>query len=114
MNIQIIGTMKSNDTKKAVRFFKERNVSFHFLNLSERKLSAGELSNIAAGQDPADLLDTASPSYRKRGMVYMEYNPVEEILEDNSLLKIPVVRNGKNVTVGLDIKTWEEWIGASK
>jgi len=92
MNIQIIGTKKSNNTKKAIRFFKERNIKFHFMDLNERKISEGELSNILARISVDDLLDTESQSYKKRGFAYMEYDPVEEILEDNSLMKTPVVR----------------------
>lgn len=110
MNIQIIGTKKSNNTKKAIRFFKERNINFHFMDLNERKISEGELSNILARISVDDLLDTESTSYRKRGFAYMEYDPVEEILEDNNLMKTPVVRNGKEVTVGYAIEVWKQWI----
>jgi arsenate reductase-like glutaredoxin family protein len=110
MNIQIIGTKKSNNTKKAIRFFKERNIKFHFMDLNERKISEGELSNILSQISVNDLLDTESPSYKKRGFAYMEYDPVEEILEDNSLLKTPVVRNGKEVAVGNAIEVWKQWL----
>ena len=110
MNIQIIGTKKSNNTKKAIRFFKERNINFHFMDLNERKISEGELSNILARISVDDLLDTESTSYRKRGFAYMEYDPAEEILEDNNLMKTPVVRNGKEVTVGYAIEVWKQWI----
>jgi len=110
MNIQIIGTKKSNNTKKAIRFFKERNIKFHFMDLNERKISEGELSNILARISVDDLLDTESQSYKKRGFAYMEYDPVEEILEDNSLMKTPVVRNGKEVAVGNAIEVWKQWL----
>ena len=110
MNIQIIGTKKSNNTKKAIRFFKERNIKFHFMDLNERKISEGELSNILARISVDDLLDTESQSYKKRGFAYMEYDPVEEILEDNSLMRTPVVRNGKEVTVGNAMEVWNKWL----
>ncbi len=110
MNIQIIGTKKSNNTKKAIRFFKERNIKFHFMDLNERKISEGELSNILNRISVEDLLDTESPSYKKRGFAYMEYDAIEEILEDNSLMKTPVVRNGKEVTVGNNTEVWKQWL----
>ena len=110
MNIQIISTKKSNNTKKAIRFFKERNIKFHFMDLNERKISEGELSNILNRISVEDLLDTESPSYKKRGFAYMEYDAIEEILEDNSLMKTPVVRNGKEVTVGNNTEVWKQWL----
>ncbi len=110
MNIQIIGTKKCNSTKKAVRFFKERNIPFHFVDLNERELSAGELSAIAAKIPVPDLIDTESKVYKKKGYEYMEYDPLEEILENNLLMRTPVVRNGRLVTVGYDEKTWKEWL----
>jgi arsenate reductase (glutaredoxin) len=110
MNIQIIGTKKSNNTKKAIRFFKERNIKLHFMDLNERKISEGELSNILARVSVDDLLDTESLFYKKNGFAYMEFDPVEEILENNNLLRIPVVRNGKEVTVGNAIEVWKQWL----
>ncbi len=110
MNIQIIGTKKSNNTKKAIRFFKERNIKFHFMDLNERKISEGELSNVLARISVDDLLDTESQSYKKRGFAYMEFDPIEEILEDNMLMRTPVVRNGKEVTVGNNIEVWKQWL----
>ncbi len=110
MNIQIIGTKKSNNTKKAIRFFKERNIKFHFMDLNEREISEGELSNILAKVSVDDLLDTESPAYKKKGFAYMQYDPTEEILEDNSLMKTPVVRNGKEVTVGNAVEVWKQWL----
>ncbi|MEA1911063.1 MAG: ArsC family transcriptional regulator [Spirochaetota bacterium] len=110
MNIQIIGTKKSNNTKKAIRFFKERNIKFHFMDLNERKLSEGELTNILAKVSVDDLLDTESQAYKKRGFAYMEFDPVEEILEDNNLMRTPVVRNGREVAVGNAIEIWKQWL----
>lgn len=110
MNIQIIGTKKCNNTKKAIRFFKERNIPFYFVDLNERELSDGELSAIAAKAAPSELIDRESKIYRKKGYEYMEYDPLEEISENNLLMKTPVIRNGKLVTVGYDEKTWKEWI----
>ena len=80
------------------------------MDLNERKISEGELSNILNRVQPDDLIDTESAAYKNRGFAYMEYDPVEEILEDNNLMRTPVVRNGKEVTVGYAIEVWKHWI----
>ena len=74
------------------------------------KLQKGELSNILNRVSVDDLIDINSAAYKKRGFAYMEYDPVEEILEDNNLMKTPVVRNGKEVAVGYAIEVWKQWI----
>ena len=110
MNIQIIGTKKCKTTQKAPRFFKERGVSFHLMDLNQRAISPGELDNVLRRIDAEDLLDTESQTYKKKGMAYMEFDIREELLENPSLMKTPVVRNGKEVTVGLATAEWESWL----
>lgn len=110
MNIQIIGTKKCSDTKKAQRFFKERSVNFHFLDLNEKPLSKGELSKITAKLGKDNLIDISSKDYKDKGLAWMDYDPVEEVLENNLLLRTPIVRNGTEVTAGFDQKTWSLWI----
>ncbi|MBB6481277.1 arsenate reductase family protein [Spirochaeta isovalerica] len=114
MNIQIIGTKKCSDTKKAMRFFKERNVSYHFLDLGEKPLSRGELIKIAQKLGGDNLIDTQSKAYKDKGLAWMDYDAVEEVMENNLLLKTPVVRNGNEVTAGIDQKTWTLWIKEGK
>jgi Spx/MgsR family transcriptional regulator len=109
MNIQIFGTKKCNDTKKAQRFFKERNIKFHFRDLTEKGLSLGELNNIARVIEMEELIDTESKQYQKRGMQFMVFNIEEELLEDPLLLKTPIVRNGKEVTIGYEPEIWKSW-----
>jgi Spx/MgsR family transcriptional regulator len=110
MNIQIFGTKKCNNTKKAERFFKERNIKFHFRDLTEKGLSQGELNNISRVIDYEDLIDTESKQYQKRGMQFMVFNFEEELLEDPLLLKTPIVRNGKEVTIGFEPEVWKSWL----
>ena len=110
MNIQIIGTRKCKETQKATRFFKERGVNFHHMDLNQRPLSPGELDNILHKVDAESLLDSNSPSYKKRGMSYMSFDIREELLEDPGLIRTPVVRNGREVTVGYDPDTWDRWL----
>jgi len=109
MNIQIFGTKKCNDTKKSQRFFKERGIQIHFRDLTEKGLSPGELQNISRAIDLNDFLDTESKQYKKRGMQFMVFNLEEELLEDPLLLKTPIVRNGKNVTIGYKPDVWKTW-----
>lgn len=109
MNIQIFGTKKCNNTKKAQRFFKERNIQFHFRDLNEKGISKGELENIKTKIDIEDLIDTNSKQYVKRGMKFMVFNIEEELLEDPLLFKTPIVRNGKDVTIGYEPDIWKMW-----
>ena len=109
MQVQILGTRKSNDTKKTLRFFSERSIEYHFRDLSEKGLSRGELDNICRAVDLNDLIDSESPRYTKRGMAYMEFDIVEELMEDPLLVKMPVVRFGKYSTVGYCPDVWTGW-----
>ena len=110
MNIQIIGTKKCKNTQKATRFFKERNINFHLMDLTQRAISPGELDNVLRRIAPEDLIDENSASYKKRGMAYMSFDIREELLEDPSLMVTPVVRNGKEVTLGVDTAVWTKWL----
>lgn len=92
-----------------MRFFSERRVPYHFRDLTEKGLSPGELENICRTVDPDELIDTASPQYKKRGMAYMEFDPREEVLEDPLLLNMPIVRYGKEATIGYSPDAWKRW-----
>ncbi|MFZ1291876.1 MAG: arsenate reductase family protein [Melioribacteraceae bacterium] len=110
MNIQIFGTKKCNNTKKAERFFKERNIQIHFRDLAEKGVSPGELENILQKISEEELIDTDSKQYEKRGLKFMVFNIKDELLSDPLLFKTPIVRNGKEVTVGYEPEIWKEWI----
>ena len=90
--IQLIGRQKCKNTKKAERFLKERNIDFHFLDLNKKELSIGELRNICRFIEPEDLIDKESSVYKKKGYEYMEFDAAEEILENQKLIKTPVLR----------------------
>lgn len=109
MNIQIIGTKNCNETKKAERYFKERRIPFHFRDLNEKGLSKGEFDNISRVIPPEDLMDRESKQYKKRNLQFMVFNIEEELLNDPLLLKTPIVRNGKEVTIGYRPETWKTW-----
>jgi len=110
VNIQIIGTKKCKDTRKAERFFKERRIPFHFKDLTIKGLSKGELENILRSVPLEKLLDTEGKQYKKRNLQYMVYDLKEELLNDPLLLKTPIVRNGNKATVGYQPEIWKEWI----
>lgn len=109
MNIQIFGTNKCNDTKKAQRFFKERGVKFHFRNLAEKGISKGELENIKRKIDLDDLINREGKQYRKRNLEYINHDIETELLEDPLLFSTPIVRNGSEVTVGNEPDIWKSW-----
>lgn len=109
MNIQIIGTKKCKNTQKAERYFKERRLPFHFKDLTEKGLAKGELDNITRVIPLDDLIDRESKRFKDRGMQYMVFDIEEELLSDPLLLKTPIVRNEKLVTVGYKPEEWKEW-----
>ena len=110
MNIQIIGTKKCKETQKAERFFKERRIPFHFRDLNEKGLAKGELENISRVIPLEELIDKESKRFKDRGMQFMVYDNEEELLSDALLIKTPIVRNEKLVTIGYQPDVWEEWI----
>ncbi len=110
MVIQIFGTPKCADTRKAERFFKERRIPVQTVDLREKGLSPGELRNIARVIPPEGLIDTEGKRYQKRSMQYMKFDIAEELLEDPLLLRTPIVRYGHRVTVGYEPDVWKEWL----
>ena len=109
MNIQIIGTKKCKETQKAERYFKERRIPFHYRDLTEKGLTKGELENISRVIPLDDLIDRESKRCKDRGMQFMVFNIEEELLADPLLLKTPVVRNERLVTIGYKPDVWREW-----
>jgi len=110
MALQIFGTKKCNDTKKAERFFKERGVKYQLIDLAEKGISPGELRAVSQAVGREALMDTRGPRFVRRGLAYIEHDPEEEILKDPLLLKTPVVRDGARVVIGADPKAWEALI----
>lgn len=112
MNIQIFGTKKCNDTKKAQRFFKERGISFQFIDLSEKSLSRGELKSVsqAVGGLDAMLDENCRDNDTLMLIKYIEGSAREDkILDNPQVLKTPIVRNGKSATLGYCPDVWRKW-----
>ena len=110
MNIQIIGTKKCKETQKAERYFKERRIPFHFRDLTEKGLAKGELDNISRIIPVADLIDKECKRFKDRGMQFMVFDIEEELLSDRLLLKTPIVRNERLVTIGYLPDVWKNWL----
>ena len=112
MNIQIFGTKKSADTRKAERFFKERGIKFQFVDLKEKGLSKGEFNSVKQAVGGIDnLLDENAKD--KDTLALIKYiadeDKEEKLLENQQLLVQPIVRNGKKATVGYQPDVWKGW-----
>ena len=104
MNIQIFGKPKCFDTKKAERYFKERRIKFQAIDLKKYGISRGELQSVLRSVKLPDLIDPKHPEY----LAY-DQDKVEKLLEDPTLLRTPIVRNGKQATVGYQPEVWKTW-----
>lgn len=109
MNIQIFGTARCQDTRKAQRFFKERGISFQYVDLSAKGLSKGELGSVKTAVGIENLIDKEGKEYARRNLKYLTHNVEEELLADPLLFKTPIVRNGSRATVGYQPDVWKEW-----
>ncbi len=112
MNIQIFGTKKCSDTRKAERFFKERGIKYQFVDLKEKGFSKGELTSVA--QVNGGLENLINPDSKDKDTLALirytaEEDKPEKILENQHILKTPVVRNGKQATVGYQPDVWKKW-----
>lgn len=112
MNIQIFGKSKCFDTKKAERYFKERRIKYQYVDLLRFGLSGKEFDAVVRGIGGIDqLIDWNSKSQDVTNMRYMECSVTkEDIVFDNpELMRTPIVRNGKQVTVGFCPEVWATW-----
>ncbi len=114
MNIQIFGTKKCQDTRKAERWFKERGIKFQAVDLAEKEMSSGELRSVAARVGGIEqLIDRTGKRYENKGLKYSApTGPRIEtmLIEDPLLLKTPIVRNGaQNATIGYQPDVWSTW-----
>lgn len=112
MNIQIFGTKKCSDTRKAERFFKERGIKFQSVDMKEKGMSKGEFLSVAQANGGIDgMIDWDGKEKEIATIIkYLaEEDKLEKILENPSVIKTPVVRNGKQSTVGYRPEVWKEW-----
>ena len=112
MNIQIFGTKKSSDTRKAERFFKERGIRFQSIDLKEKGLSKGELQSVMQAVGGLDAM--IDPNCKDKDLLALikyiaEEDKAQKVLENQSVLKQPIVRNGRQATVGYQPDVWKTW-----
>lgn len=112
MNIQIFGKSKCFDTKKAERYFKERRIKYQFVDLKRYGLSGKEFDAVLRGVGGIDnLIDWDGKSQQITNMKYMDDPRAKEdkVFDDPELMRTPIVRNGKQVTVGYCPEVWANW-----
>ena len=109
MNIQIFGKAKSFETKKAERYFKERRIKYQYIDLGKYGISKGELTSVLRSVKLADLLDPKHPDAALLTYLAHDHDHVEKLLEQPTLLQAPIVRNGKQATVGYQPEVWKDW-----
>lgn len=111
MNIQIFTCKKNFDTQKAERWFKERGVSYQLVDLTRKGLSKGEFSSLKQVLGLDALIDKDSPEYTRLNMAWHGLSPTAEtlLLEHPALLRTPIVRNGRQATIGFCPDIWKSW-----
>jgi arsenate reductase-like glutaredoxin family protein len=114
--IQVFGLENDQTTRAALRFFKERRVEISFVDLRKRPIAPAELRRFAERLGARTLIDETSRAYRDGGLAYLrmeEDEIVARLLVDQSLLRMPLVRGGNEVTAGRAEATWRTWLTVS-
>ena len=114
MEVQIFGIRKSADTRKALRFFAERRVRIHFVDLQERPASLGELKRFAQRFGVEALVDRESRRFADLGLAAAQFSDdrwLEKLVAEPMLLRMPLARHGSQLTIGDAGETWRSWTG---
>lgn len=109
-NVQIFGTKNSPATRAAERFFKERRVAIHFVDLKQKPMAPGEIKRFVDRYGLAGLLDTEGKAYADAGLAYLRVSDADllaRIEREPTLLRLPLVRGGKSVCIGKDEAAWK-------
>ena len=115
MEVQIFGIRKSPETRKALRFFAERRIKTHFVDLQERAASPGELRRFAQKFGIHALVDRGSRRFAELGLGAAQLSEdrwLDRLAEEPLLLRMPLVRQQQRLTVGDAESTWREWTGS--
>jgi Arsenate reductase and related proteins, glutaredoxin family len=111
MGLQVFGTRKCPDTRKAERFLKERGIAYQFIDLAEKGISPGELRAIVASVGLATLIDSNGARFIEKGLAYMDFDSEEEIVKCPLLLRTPILRDGRKAIVGFASGPWIAMLG---
>lgn len=112
MNIQIFGTKKCFDTKKAQRYFKERGIRFQMIDLKEKEMSRGEFDNVCRALGGwQQLVDPNAKDKQTLALLeaLVDWQQEDKLFENQQLFRTPVVRNGRQATVGYQPQVWQGW-----
>ncbi len=109
MNIQIFGKNKCFDTKKAERYFKERRIKFQQIDVLRYGISRGELDSVIRAVGLENLVDEKADGAEILKYLAYDADKKEKLLEDTRLIKTPIVRNGRQATVGYCPEIWKDW-----
>jgi len=113
MDVQIFGVKKNAETRKALRFFAERRVKPHFVDLQERAASRGELQRFAQKLGVSALVDTESKRFAELGLQAARYGDerwLDILIDEPLMLRMPLVRYGNALTIGAAEMTWKSWL----
>jgi arsenate reductase-like glutaredoxin family protein len=100
--IQIFGTKKCKATQKALRYFKERNIKYQFIDLNVKGMSQGELNNVLQFYNIDDIIDINSKEYTAKNLKYINHDKVQAVLDYPLIMKTPVLRENKKVQLGFE------------
>ena len=115
MEVQVFGIKKSAETRKALRFFAERRIRTHFVDLTERAASLGELRRFAQKFGVEAMLDRDSKRFAELGLRQAMYSPdywLTKLVDEPLMLRMPLVRNGAKLTIGEAEAEWKAWVTA--
>jgi arsenate reductase-like glutaredoxin family protein len=117
MEVQIFGLKNSSDTRAAERFFSERRIKTHFVDLHERAISPGEINKFIQKFGLNALLDTTGKAYADANLEFLRVSDagmLERIAKEPRLLRLPLVRSGKHFSIGRAQATWKTWLEVEK
>ena len=115
LSVQIFGHDRDQGTRAAVRFFKERRIAIHQVDVTRKPIAPGELRRFTERLGARALVDETSRAWRDAGLGYLRMDDrelVERLLADSSLLRLPLVRYGHEVAAGRDEATWKRWVSS--
>jgi len=117
MEVQVFGVRKSADTRRALRFFAERRVKTHFVDLTVRAASPGELRRFVQRFGVEALLDRDGRRFQDLGLRAARYSDarwLERLAQEPMLLRMPLVRSGQRLTVGPAEEDWRAWVASDR
>jgi len=112
LSVQIFGHERDQGTRAAIRFFKERRIAIHLVDVTRKPMARGELRRFVGRFGAPALLDNGSKAYRDGGLGYLRMDDaeiIERLLADNALIRLPLVRFGNELAIGRDESAWKAW-----